>query len=643
MSNLILSKMKRVLLVGLVIGIGVSGFSQTYLTNATKRMQNSPRALQDPTVTGNPLQYVRPNLPKAASEVDKVKISSSLNIYTVLVEEQACMAYNPDLDLIMMTHRGETNVIGTGNDLINSTSTDGGNSFNSTVAITAQGGKLHRYPSGVIYNPAGNTNVNDAFSVMAGPYTIGAWEGNFFASTTFGGANAIESTIGTTGAGDLLTRNGMTIDNTGSVHMVGLQYVGTSGPTSFLGYVYKGTFDNANNKFNWTSQTLYPDIVKGTDGAYYMSYTQINTAWAADGSVGYVYFIGSDARAGSDRCSYQPVVYKSTDGGETWNLMAYIDLKNNSVMEPYLYPLKREWSTGGTVKPMFAETDGVVDANGNLHIFTLAKGAYSDHIDSIGYTYTYEKGAIFELYNEGQGDNWSVNYIDTLEARDVPKEESGYGSGEDALSWGHRLQASRSADGKVVFATWTDTDIEFFGTEINLYPDILAYARHLDYGAAEVKNFTRNSNIYGEAFYNYAAEVVINDGTSWKIPYSITDIRTTNDPGLPVTFYYVKDLKFELSDFPVGIESVEGIVNNVNVYPNPTNGTTTFTIDVATASNVEITLTNLVGQTVRNIVHKNVSAGSHQFTTNLSDLKAGVYFYNVIAGEGRVTRKLVVR
>ena len=33
----------------------------------------------------------------------------------------------------------------------------------------------------------------------------------------------------------------------------------------------------------------------------------------------------------------------------------------------------------------------VVDANGNLHIFTLAEGAYSDHIDSIGYVYEYEK------------------------------------------------------------------------------------------------------------------------------------------------------------------------------------------------------------------------------------------------------------
>lgn len=635
--------MKRVLLVGLVIGLSVSGYSQRSVSNATQRMQNDPHALRDATVSGNPLQYQRPNLPKATSEVDKVKISSSLNVYTVLVEEQSCMAYNSDLDLIMMTHRGQTNVIGTGNDLITSISTDGGNTFSSNIAITSQGGRLHRYPSGVIYNSAGNTNVDDAYSVMAGPYTVSSWEGNYFASTTFGGANTDENPVETTGTGDLLSRNGLTIDNIGNAHMTGLQYVGDSGPTSFLGYVYKGTFDNSSKKFNWTSQTLYPDIVKGTDGAYYMSYTQINTAWAPDGSVGYVYFIGSDARAGNDRCSYQPVVYKSTDGGETWNQMAYIDLKNNSVMSPYLYPLKREWSTTGTVKPMFAETDGVVDANGNLHIFTLAKGCTSDHIDSIGYVYTLEKGAIFELYNEGQGDNWTVSFIDTLEARDVPKEESGYGTGTDALSWGHRIQASRSDDGKVVFVTWTDTDIEFFGTEINLYPDILAFARHLDYGPAEVKNFTRGSNVYGEAFYSYASEVTIDDGTSWQIPYSITDIRSSNDPGLPVTFYYVKDLKFELSDFPVGIESVSGIVNKVNAFPNPTNGTTTFSIELASESNIEISLTNLMGQTVRKLVSEQASSGTHQYTVDLSDLTAGVYFYDIIAGQGRITRKLVVK
>lgn len=635
--------MKRVLLTGLVFGLCVAGFSQSRLTESNNRMQIDPRAKHDAVVSGNPVQAVGPVVPKAAFEVDKVEISSSLNIYTVLVEEQTCLAHNPDLNLTVMTHRGRTNVIGTGNDVIASTSVDGGNSFTAKVSQAAVGGKNHRYPNGVIYNPAGNTDVNNAYHVMAGPYTTSAWEGNYFASTTFGGANGNEQTIQTTGAGDLLSRNGMTIDNNGDVHMVGLQYEGSSGPTSYLGYVYKGAFNSSTNQFVWNNMTLHPEVVKGSDGAYYMSYTQINTAWAADGSVGYVYFVGSDSRAGDDRCSYQPIVYKTTNGGSTWELMDYINLKNNELMEPYLYPLRKEFYTGGTVKPMFAETDGVVDANGNLHIFTLAKGAYSDHVDSIGYTYTNEKGALFELYNEGQGNTWFVNYIDTLETRDVPAEESGYGTGTDALSWGHRLQASRSNDGKVVFATWTDTDLEFFGSEINLYPDLLGYARHIEYGAAEVKNFTRGSNIYGEIFYNYAAEVVANGTDSWQIPVSFTDIRTSNDPGQAVFFYFIKDVKFELSDFPVGINTVAGPVNKVNAYPNPARGTTTIEVEVATASTVEVTLTNLMGQRVMTVASAPVAAGIHQFEANLSDLKSGIYFYKVEAGASRVTRKLVVR
>lgn len=636
--------MKRVLLMGLVLGIGVSGFSQSRLTQATNRMQQSPRAQQDAVVLGTPVKPVRPVLPKAAFEVDKVTISSSLNIYSVLVEEQTCVAYNPDLNLITMTHRGHTNVIGTGNDLIASTSTDGGNSFSSKVSIPATGGKNHRYPSGVIYNPTGNTDPQNAFHVMAGPYTTSAWEGNYFASTTFGGANSDEQTVTTPAGGDLLSRNGMTIDGNGIVHHTGLQYTGTSGPLTYDGYVYKGTFNSTTNKFEWTSQTLHPETVAGSDGGHYLSYTQMNTAWSPDGSVGYVFFVGSDARAGADRSSYQPIVYKSTDGGATWELMDYINLVNHPEMEPYLFPLRREYYVGGTVKPLFTETDGVVDANGNLHIFTLAEGAYSDHIDSIGYVYEYEKGAIFELYNENQGNSWTVHYIDTLETRDVPKEESGYGTGDDALAWGHRIQASRSADGKVVFATWTDTDTEFFGTEFNLYPDVLGFARHLDYGVAEVKNFTRGSNVYGEAFYNYASEVVMNpDANTWQIPYTITDIRTSNDPGLPVFYSFLTDIKFNLSDFPVGIGAVSGVVNKVEAFPNPTTGHVKFTIDLAAASSVAIEITNLMGQKVLDVVNQPVAAGSHTFTAELNNLKAGVYFYSVVAGENRVTRKLVVK
>lgn len=635
--------MKRVLLMGLVLRIGVSGFIQSRLTQGINRKQLNLRAQQDAIVLRTPLKPVCPNLPKAAFEVDKVLISSSVNIYTVLVEEQTCMAYNPDLNLITMTHRGHTGMIGSGNDLIASTSTDGGSTFSSKVSMPATGGKNHRYPSGVIYNPAGNTDPQNAFHVMAGPYTTSAWEGNYFASTTFGGANGDEQTVTTPTGGDLLSRNGMTIDGNGIVHHAGLQYTGTSGPITYDGHVYRGTFNSTANKFEWTSQTLHPEIVAGTDGGHYLSYTQLNSAWSPDGSVGYVFFIGSDARAGADRCSYQPIVYKSTDGGTTWELMDYINLVNNSVMAPYLFPLRREYFVGGTVKPLFTETDGVVDANGNLHIFTLAEGAYSDHVDSIGYVYEYEKGAIFELYNEGQGNTWTVHHIDTLETRDVPKEESGYGTGDDALAWGHRVQASRSADGKVVFATWTDTDTEFFGTEFNLYPDVLGFARHIDYGVAEVKNFTRGSNVYGESFYNYASEVVMNpDANTWQIPYSITDIRTSNDPGSPVFFYYLKDLTFNLSDFPVGIENVAGVMNKVEVYPNPATDQVTFSIELAAASKVRVEITNLMGQKVLEVAARQMSAGAHTFTTDLNGLQVGVYLYNVVAGENRVTRKLIV-
>ncbi|PKP15389.1 MAG: hypothetical protein CVU06_16665, partial [Bacteroidetes bacterium HGW-Bacteroidetes-22] len=260
----------------------------------------------------------------------------------------------------------------------------------------------------------------------------------------------------------------------------------------------------------------------------------------------------------NDLTGYQPILFKTTDMGASWQLMDKLNLTNNPVMVGQgamtssgwdrIWPLRRSINFAVPIfKPYFVEHDIVVDNSGNLHIIALCQGTYSDHQDSLDYKYSLEKGVLFDISNIGQGNQWQVRYIDTLDTRVVSPEESGYGSGSDAVGWNHRLQASRSADGKVVFAIWSDTDASFFAEEINLYPDIRGEAyRVTDDYSSSVVDFTNGGSTYGENYFHYVSPVCMTSGLTYTVPVTKTDIRTTNDPGQPVYHSYLNGISFIL-------------------------------------------------------------------------------------------------
>lgn len=78
------------------------------------------------------------------------------------------------------------------------------------------------------------------------------------------------------------------------------------------------------------------------------------------------------------------------------------------------------------------------------------------------------------------------------------------------------------------------------------------------------------------------------------------------------------------------------------IYPNPVQTVSFVTITLAKESNVSIKLQNMVGQVVlsQNLVLQN---GSRTLPIDVSNLKAGVYFYCVKVGDTSVTKKLVVK
>ncbi len=76
--------------------------------------------------------------------------------------------------------------------------------------------------------------------------------------------------------------------------------------------------------------------------------------------------------------------------------------------------------------------------------------------------------------------------------------------------------------------------------------------------------------------------------------------------------------------------------------PNPTNGTTTLSFNQPTAGPVSLRIYDLNGRLLTEVENGTVSAGTHSYSVDLSNVGAGVYLYELRSAGSVLTRKLLV-
>lgn len=83
--------------------------------------------------------------------------------------------------------------------------------------------------------------------------------------------------------------------------------------------------------------------------------------------------------------------------------------------------------------------------------------------------------------------------------------------------------------------------------------------------------------------------------------------------------------------------------NELQIYPNPFSSSAVLRFSITEESEVKITLHDITGRTVSNILHEHKPSGSYEIQVNGSNLSSGIYFYRLQTSSGTRVCKVVLQ
>jgi hypothetical protein len=589
---------------------------------------------------------------RGTAEITTVNIGNSANAYGLYSGGRTVLWAEPSINAITFAHR-MTIVPGSGY-IAYDLSKDGGNTWTVNKQVfnpTAGGTAPARYPQGLIYNPQGNTNADNAYFSAFFPTLDGS---NAGANSWGGYGVATEKLIGTG-----LTQDGwssdppirqnvpdaMTINPvTGDIFVVepGLINGLGTGYTDTL-VVTHGVFNNTTNAFDYDQYTLYAPMVHIADVS---SIADTKIAFAPDGMTGYILLLGDNEQdAFATGLAYYPILLKTTDGGANWDEnQITVPLGGTDGLSGIVNDLLTDDQIAQVFSPPLPNRDEIVyttaftsdlsvDMNGNPVISTVIGVASSTPYSIVSGAGLF---ASYNIYSTDKGTTWyGVKLGSNL--------KTFRGTWGDVTE-DNRSQITSTKDGTKMFFSWLDTDFEGFTD--NQSPDIYCAAWNVtDNTYTEVTNVTYLSDAWLQAFMGTASNYAFTpQAGSYVIPFVYQEMSTT-DPTQPVQYKYIKD--FTITDAMFTIQSakdlnvIKGSVSQN--YPNPFKDKTEIVVNLDEKANVSLEVYNITGQKVYEVPKVTLQKGSHSFSISGKDLNAGIYTYSVKINDSQVTRKMVVK
>jgi flagellar hook assembly protein FlgD len=95
-----------------------------------------------------------------------------------------------------------------------------------------------------------------------------------------------------------------------------------------------------------------------------------------------------------------------------------------------------------------------------------------------------------------------------------------------------------------------------------------------------------------------------------------------------------------------GVDEIDVVTPAVftlgNAYPNPFNPSTSISLDISDAGNVNVAVYNLMGQVVSTLTDGYMNAGIYTLTWDASDQVSGMYLVRAETAEQMSTQKLLL-
>jgi hypothetical protein len=586
--------------------------------------QNGKYVMKRPPLFVNELENVNqknttPDNTQTVSTCDS--LGGAVNAFGGYTRSSRSIIYaDPNLNSIILVHRGNPG----SNDYMYDFSTNGGTSFtrNFGPAFTGSTSQRGRYPQGTIYNPTGNTIPANAFVSVHGAVTDGTnWvaygRGSAPLTTGAGVQNLDLFSNGLTG----LIPYSMYQTEQGVNWIVDFSFDGTDYTDTI--YLRKGVWNTTNMDYDYTTQRLFAPMSVNLGGAKQLS--ALSVAFSPDGQTGYIVALGHDSYTFQADSSLYPIVWKTTNGGNSWNAPERVDLDNQSFIEPILN-LGTSYTTG-------FEVDCSVDAAGMLHM-VLAIGGSAD-----GFSIASNPGSwgIFHI----RSTSTSGVYNATLLGK--PMTFRGTFVGTQNVSEDSRPQVCTNWAGDRMFFSWFDTDTNLFPGAGNVNPNqLLIGFNTTNNNYSTVVNTTVGTCDEGAVNFGVVSQYALPaPNNCWVIPAAYQKIQTGTDPTTPVDYFYLHNASI-CDNQIIGVNETKNNLFYVGQnMPNPTNGNTQIEINMTKSAQVTISVTNILGEVI-SVVSNELTAGNNLVTINAANYSKGVYFYTVTAGGFSVSKKMIV-
>ena len=424
-------------------------------------------------------------------------------------------------------------------------------------------------------------------------------------------------------------------------------------------------------------------LIHTTDGGQ----TWINQFYQISSHIYSLYFINADTgwAAGGDIASFpnnypETIIYKTTDGGYTWDLQ-YYEQYSPILHDIYFFNSNNGYALGGAY--LFHTTDGgAVWSQQTVGVGNVFSGMYfadqnTGWVSGESTTISNYHGVIYKTTDGGNAWNVTtlgadenlsdINFSDNLHGWAVgfnENDSSGviYYTSDGGSNWALQNTPAFSALYKLAIINSNAYAVGHLGTigttENSVPVELTSFTAYTNENNVTLKWQTATeTNNSGFEIQRTAARDQKSETFDWeKIGFVEGRGTSTKENNYSFVDKNLETGKYSYRLVQIDFDGTLHESNALNVeinsqpkeytlmqnYPNPFNPSTTIEYSIPESGNVKLTVFNALGEKVSTLITDFEEAGTYKINFNSVGLSSGIYFYKLNVNNFTSIKKMIL-